>query len=119
MSLPQSTSVTTKRQKSGRWTTAEADLFEELIDLYGKDWKKIQAHIKGRTLSQVRSHGQKFFDRVGPEKTQEYERKAKLLEAMEVLRVEKQFQDQEKERKRSTPHQQTVKTEEMRLEEQE
>jgi SHAQKYF class myb-like DNA-binding protein len=63
-------SVTPKREKLGRWNPAEAQLFEVLVERYGKNWKKIQSFIKGRTLAQVRSHGQKFFERVGSKKTE-------------------------------------------------
>jgi hypothetical protein len=37
--------------------------------------------MRGRSLSQIRSHAQKFFDKVGPKKVEEYDRKAKLIEA--------------------------------------
>lgn len=80
--------VTPRRERLGRWNPAEAQLFEVLVERYGKNWKKIQSFIKGRTLAQIRSHGQKFFERVGPQKTEEYERRAKLIEAVEVLKLE-------------------------------
>jgi hypothetical protein len=51
--------------------------------------------MKGRTLSQIRSHAQKFFDKVGPKKVQEYERRAKLLEALETLEKEKRLSKSE------------------------
>ena len=41
--------------------------------------------MKNRTLSQIRSHAQKFFDKIGDKKVEEYERRAKLLEAYETL----------------------------------
>ena len=42
-----------------RWTADEHRLFLEGIMLYGKDWKKMQAIIKTRTLVQIRTHAQK------------------------------------------------------------
>lgn len=51
--------------------------------------------MKGRTLSQIRSHAQKFFDKIGPKKVQEYERRAKLLEALETLEKEKRLSKDE------------------------
>ena len=30
-----------KRDKIGRWSTAESYLFESLLERYGKNWKKI------------------------------------------------------------------------------
>lgn len=53
--------------------------------------------MKGRTLSQIRSHAQKFFDKVGPKKVQEYERRAKVLEALETLEKEKRLAKDEEE----------------------
>ena len=41
--------------------------------------------MKARTLSQIRSHAQKFFDKIGAKKVEEYERKAKLIEAFDTL----------------------------------
>ena len=52
--------------------------------------------MRGRTLSQTRSHAQKFFDKVGHKKMQEYERRAKLLEALETLEKEKRLQQESK-----------------------
>lgn len=78
-----------RRGREGRWTPAEADLFEELIEKYGKNWKKIQSFIKGRSLSQIRSHAQKYFRKVGEGRVREFERKAKLLEALDTLEKEK------------------------------
>ena len=62
--------VPTKRDKVGRWSTAESYLFESLLERYGKNWKKIHEHMKNRTLSQIRSHAQKFFDKIGDKKVE-------------------------------------------------
>jgi len=45
--------------------------------------------MKGRSLSQVRSHAQKFFAKVGPKKVEDYSRRANLLFAYELLKQEK------------------------------
>lgn len=45
--------------------------------------------MKNRSLGQIRSHAQKYFDKIGPKKVEEYERRAKLLEAYETLQKEK------------------------------
>lgn len=81
---------------SGRWSRGEHDKFIEgnyslylvrsVIDLYlntliqefkitfliamrlyGKDWKKVETHIGTRSGAQIRSHAQKFFNRVEKE----------------------------------------------------
>lgn len=31
---------------------------------YGKDWKKVEQYVRTRTGSQVRSHAQKFFNKL-------------------------------------------------------
>ena len=51
--------------------------------------------MRGRSLSQIRSHAQKFFDKIGPKKVEEYERKAKLIEAYETIEKEKRLQIEE------------------------
>ena len=33
--------------------------------MYDKDWRRIEKHIGTRTCSQIRSHAQKFFLRLG------------------------------------------------------
>lgn len=42
---------------NGRWTDAEKQLFHEAFQRYGKNWKKIKAHVGTRTGLQIRSHG--------------------------------------------------------------
>lgn len=48
----------------GRWTKEEHDLFLEGISRYGKEWKKIANLISTRTVVQVRTHAQKYFQRL-------------------------------------------------------
>lgn len=31
---------------------------------YGKDWKRVEQYVKTRSSSQVRSHAQKFFNKL-------------------------------------------------------
>jgi hypothetical protein len=37
------------------------------LSLYGKDWKKVEQHIGTRSGAQIRSHAQKFFNRIEKE----------------------------------------------------
>ena len=59
--------------KYGHWNKEEHEKFLEGITKYGNDWKLVQNHIGTRSLTQARSHGQKFFQRmkkklnIGPE----------------------------------------------------
>ena len=58
-------------ERTGRWTKEECRLFEQLIEDYGKDWKKIHSFLPQRSLAQIRSHGQKFFAKTGNSKLKE------------------------------------------------
>ena len=48
----------------GRWSKDEHDKFLEGIVLYGTKWKKVKTLIETRTSVQVRSHAQKFFNKM-------------------------------------------------------
>ena len=45
----------------GRWSEKENEKFLEGIVKYGVNWKKVKTLIETRTITQVRSHAQKFF----------------------------------------------------------
>lgn len=47
--------------KMGRWTPEEKERFVEGLQLFGKDWKKVEKYIGSRSGAQIRSHAQKFF----------------------------------------------------------
>jgi SHAQKYF class myb-like DNA-binding protein len=49
---------------SGRWTKEEHDTFLEGVELHGKDWKKISAMVKTRTVVQTRTHAQKYYQKL-------------------------------------------------------
>lgn len=72
--------------------------------------------MRGRSLSQIRSHAQKFFDKIGPKKTQEFERRAKVLEALETLEKEKRMAET---KNQSQIHQETLKETAIKQEEEE
>lgn len=46
---------------SGRWTAEEHEKFLAAIELYGRDWKKVQLYVGTRSTTQTRSHAQKYF----------------------------------------------------------
>lgn len=48
----------------GRWTKDEHNQFIQGIVLYGNNWKKVKSLIGTRDLVQVRSHAQKFFNKI-------------------------------------------------------
>ena len=52
---------------SGRWGREEHKRFVEGLKIHGKDWKKVEEYIGTRTGAQIRSHAQKFFNRIQKE----------------------------------------------------
>ncbi|KAL9683794.1 hypothetical protein QQ045_021219 [Rhodiola kirilowii] len=46
------------------WTEPEHDKFLEALQLFDRDWKKIEAFIGSKTAIQIRSHAQKYFLKV-------------------------------------------------------
>jgi len=54
----------TKVKHSGRWTEQEHQKFIQAIKKYGKDWKKIKEEVGTRSAIQVRSHAQKYFQKL-------------------------------------------------------
>ncbi|KAG5188176.1 hypothetical protein JKP88DRAFT_155917, partial [Tribonema minus] len=51
-------------QNTGRWTYSEHCLFLKGLDAHGKAWKKIASLIKTRTVVQIRTHAQKYFQKL-------------------------------------------------------
>ena len=47
------------------WSADEHKRFLEGLKLFGRDWKQLTQHVGSRTVSQVRSHMQKFAKHVG------------------------------------------------------
>ncbi|CAI2366888.1 unnamed protein product [Moneuplotes crassus] len=52
---------------TGRWTNQEHMQFVECLKKYGKDWSKLEKCVPTRTGPQVRSHAQKYFNRIKKE----------------------------------------------------
>ncbi|OEU20545.1 hypothetical protein FRACYDRAFT_165241, partial [Fragilariopsis cylindrus CCMP1102] len=51
-----------------RWTSEEHNLFLQGLELHGKGWKKIAGLIKSRTVVQIRTHAQKYFQKLAKAK---------------------------------------------------
>lgn len=49
---------------AGRWTKEEHQRFVEGLEKFGKNWKKVEDYVGTRTGAQIRSHAQKFFNRL-------------------------------------------------------
>jgi SHAQKYF class myb-like DNA-binding protein len=56
--------VDTGREQTGRWTKEEHEAFLSALQLYGKEWKKVAAKVKTRTVVQTRTHAQKYFQKL-------------------------------------------------------
>ncbi|CAL1371118.1 unnamed protein product [Linum trigynum] len=54
------------------WTEPEHDKFLEALQLFDRDWKKIEAFIGSKTVIQIRSHAQKYFLKVQKSGTGEH-----------------------------------------------
>jgi len=54
----------TQGENTGRWTADEHRLFLQGLEQYGKGWKKIASLIKSRTVVQIRTHAQKYFQKL-------------------------------------------------------
>jgi SHAQKYF class myb-like DNA-binding protein len=59
-----SPNTTNNSEKVGRWTDQEHDVFLEGLTKYGKQWKTIATSIGTRTVVQVRTHAQKYFQKM-------------------------------------------------------
>lgn len=48
----------------GRWTADEHSLFLSGLQKYNKQWKQIAELVKTRTVVQIRTHAQKYFQKM-------------------------------------------------------
>lgn len=64
MATAQSATATSAGENTGRWTGEEHRLFLQGLEQHGKGWKKIASLIKSRTVVQIRTHAQKYFQKL-------------------------------------------------------
>lgn len=49
---------------TGRWSKKEHEQFIKGLSEYGKEWKKVATLITTRTIVQIRTHAQKYFQKI-------------------------------------------------------
>ena len=52
------------QEHTGRWTKEEHESFLSALQMYGKEWKRVAARVKTRTVVQTRTHAQKYFQKL-------------------------------------------------------
>ncbi len=67
-----------RKTKSGKWTDEEHRRFLEAIELYGNVWKSVESHVGTRSCAQIRSHSQKYFQRMRTKALEELRRSNQL-----------------------------------------
>lgn len=55
-------------KSAGRWTAEEHALFLQGLDKYNKQWKMIAELVRTRTVVQIRTHAQKYFQKLNKNK---------------------------------------------------
>lgn len=50
--------------RQGRWSNEEHELFLRAVEQFGREWDKVQTIVKTRSLAQIRSHAQKYFQKI-------------------------------------------------------
>ena len=53
-----------ENHSTGRWNRDEHQRFIDGMIKYGNNWRQVQKYIGTRTSTQIRSHAQKFFDKL-------------------------------------------------------
>lgn len=59
--------LTPGARAAGRWTPSEHERFVKGLELYGREWKKVASLIPSRTVVQIRTHAQKYFQKLAKE----------------------------------------------------
>lgn len=73
------TSPKTSKSNTGRWTDAEHKLFLKGLETFPyRAWKKIATLIKTRTVVQIRTHAQKYYQKLEKEEARMKERDQQL-----------------------------------------
>mmetsp|Transcript_790 Transcript_790/g.1449 ORF Transcript_790/g.1449 Transcript_790/m.1449 type:complete len:847 (-) Transcript_790:1235-3775(-) len=58
----------TKMNRRESWSAQEHEKFVQALQEYGRKWKSIQKHVDTKTVQQIMSHAQKYFQKIAKEK---------------------------------------------------
>ncbi|KAL3765684.1 hypothetical protein ACHAW5_006364 [Stephanodiscus triporus] len=61
---PQGKAIEAGNEHTGRWTKEEDGAFLLGLQMYGRQWKKVAAQVKTRTVVQTWTHAQKYFQKL-------------------------------------------------------
>ena len=61
---PDKKSAPLSQEKTGRWSPEEHNMFLNGLETFGKKWTRIALYIGTRTAMQVRTHAQKYFQKL-------------------------------------------------------
>jgi SHAQKYF class myb-like DNA-binding protein len=61
------------QKSAGRWTKEEHQRFIDGLKKFGKNWKQVEEYVATRNGAQIRSHAQKFFNRLEREYNLKFE----------------------------------------------
>eukprot|EP01029_Cantina_marsupialis_P031821 TRINITY_DN926_c0_g1_i7.p1 TRINITY_DN926_c0_g1~~TRINITY_DN926_c0_g1_i7.p1 ORF type:complete len:986 (-),score=279.90 TRINITY_DN926_c0_g1_i7:184-3141(-) len=63
---PPETTVNAEKGKihAGRWSREEHELFIKGVEKFGKEWKRVATMIPTRSVVQIRTHAQKYFQKL-------------------------------------------------------
>ncbi|KAA0153511.1 hypothetical protein FNF29_00295 [Cafeteria roenbergensis] len=65
--LPKDGQASSRAMNRGRWTKAEHEAFVAALRVHGQVWKLVQEQVGTRDIVQVRTHAQKYFQRLAKE----------------------------------------------------
>ena len=72
----------TGKVSKGRWTQEEHEAFLTSLRRFGKDWYRVEEAIGSRSSAQIRSHAQKFLQKLEkePEENSEFDDIKEILD---------------------------------------
>ena len=86
-------------EKTGRWTDDEHTRFLHGLELFGKKWTKVADIVGSRTTVQVRSHAQKYFQKLEKDRSGEKEVKKEIVTEKPTKPLPKKVEEKKSENK--------------------